>query len=113
MFAENERLGILSRIALPPGLGSLAPISLTVNQVIGSGSWISLERPEPYLVRAKLWAAARNNDAALRDYLEASRAVSGLGINLVTYAKYFQELRLALDELDKAPKPPTYDDAIA
>jgi hypothetical protein len=63
-----------------------------------------LKLPEPYFLRARLWAQVKNYDAALRDYLTAASYISNGRLDPVSYARYFEELKAALDGLKARPR---------
>ena len=63
--------------------------------------------PEPYFARAEIWSAVNNYDAALRDYLTATRLARESGQDLASYSSYFEKLYEALDNWDRVPKAPT------
>ena len=78
-----------------------------VSAAIADGKKLKKEVPEPYFVRASLWALADEHEPALQDYLVAVKLAISENQDLNKYAKYFALLRESLDKIDRMPRPPS------
>ncbi|MEK6233831.1 MAG: hypothetical protein N2C14_03880, partial [Planctomycetales bacterium] len=61
--------------------------------------------PDPYFSRGEMWMQAGDADAALRDYLEAARIANQSGRDPSTLRSYYDKLRVALQEVNRNPRP--------
>src|SRR5262249_35665834 len=63
------------------------------------------ELPDPYFLRARLWAFVKDYNKALQDYNKGASLVKDDRLDPVNYARYFDDLQKTLDKLDAAPRP--------
>lgn len=77
-----------------------------VEAAIAENQKLDQPLPEPYFARGQIWALAGGHEAALRDYLTAVELAVASERDLAAYATYFQTLHQALENVDRAPKPP-------
>ena len=82
-----------------------------IQEAVSENEQLESPLPEPYFSRAEIWTAAKNYDAAMRDYLKAIELAANGGGDPSAYAGWLSKLAVALDNLDKAPRPAGKGDA--